>query len=569
MKKALLASLFISTIFITHAQQEPGLLWAKRTGSNFNDEVAALSTDAAGNLYAAGRVSLAVDLDPGAGENVVDGGPGGAFVNRYNADGTLAWGGIFKCSVTNSGSNITGIDVDAEGNVYSCGHFNGTCDFNPGAGTFNISTALTPIMLTDFFISKLDANGNFVWAKAIQGTSATIEKAVSGICADNAGNVYITGYYTGVVDFDPGSGVANSNLTGTQDAYIAKYDADGNFLWIKSYGAAGKMGMGISLASDGENIYAGGVFGGVVDFDAGAGVHNLSAHGAYSDLYILKLTGNGDFVWAKNIGSDFNSGVNAVSLDNEGNVLATGYFQDPTDFDPGSGIYELPSAEGTNLFVLKLDNNGNFIWARTALGGSIEGRDVDADADGNVYVTGRFNTAADFSSDGTNPVLSFGAQDIVLAKLDTDGSMLWQKQMGSPEIEDDLFVAAGTGANVFAAGVFQDTVHFVPGTAEDDLTFLGGTDFFIARYGFPETSGTAATVKETVVVYPNPSSGALFIDVPASLLGATATAYTLLGQRVAQFRLTANTTRQSFAKGFYILEVENGAARQAVKFVVE
>ncbi|MFP9097647.1 T9SS type A sorting domain-containing protein [Flavobacterium sp. RHBU_24] len=569
MKKALPALLFISSIFLAHAQQEPALLWTKRTGSNFNDEVAALSTDAAGNLYAAGRVSLAVDLDPGAGEHVVDGGPGGAFVNRYNADGSLSWGGIFKCSVTNSGSNITGMDVDAAGNVYSCGHFNGICDFNPGAGTYNISTAITPIMLTDFFITKLDSNGNFLWAKAIQGTSPLIEKSVAGICADNAGNIYITGFYSGVVDFDPDAGIANSEPVGTWDAYVAKYDTNGNFLWVKSYGTAAKTAMGTSLVSDGENVYAAGVFGGVVDFDAGSGVHNLTAHGIYSDLYILKLTGSGDFAWAKNIGNDFNSGVNAITLDNGGNILATGYFSDPTDFDPGTGVYELPSAEGTNLFVLKLDNNGNFIWARTALGGSIEGRDVDADANGNVFVTGRFNTSSDFSSEGTSPMQSFGEQDVVLAKLDSGGSMVWQKQMGSTGVEDDLFVAAGSGENVFAAGVFQDTVHFVPGTAADDLTFLGGTDFFIARYGFPETSGTAATIKETVVVYPNPSSGELFINTPDSLLGANATVYTLLGQRMAQFNLRSKTTQQTFARGFYMLEVNNGREKQTVKFVVE
>jgi hypothetical protein len=103
--------------------------------------------------------------------------------------------------------------VDASGNVYTTGVFSDTVDFNPGAGTFNLNSEGG----YDVFVQKLDASGNFVWAKAFGSTS---NDQGSSIRLDALGNVYTTGYFSGTVDFDPGAG--SFNLTGSFDVFVHK-----------------------------------------------------------------------------------------------------------------------------------------------------------------------------------------------------------------------------------------------------------------------------------------------------------------------------------------------------------
>lgn len=566
MKKALLASIFLSTSFLALAQ-EPELLWTRRTGSNFYEAVNALKTDTAGNLLAAGQITMSVDMDHGAGEFVLDGGNGAGFITKYDNDGAFLWSKMFKSS--NGSNNVVAMGTDAEGNIYTCGNFSGTTDFNPGTGVFNISTATSPYLANDFYISKLDANGNFIWAKAIQAPS-TIEKSVLNMAVDATGNVYITGFTADIIDFDPSPGFFNLGVKGLVDSYIAKYDTDGNFQWVKGYGATAKSSLGYALATDGTAVYATGTFGGNVDFGTDTTPQLLTGHGPNIDVYVLKLTTEGELAWAKNIGASSETRSNSLALDSTGSVYVTGLFNTELDFDPNAGTFTMAPGNGVGAYLLKLNSGGNFTWAKTlATNNGSFGKTVVTDSADNVFLTGQFLDTANFTADAGKLMTSFGDRDLFLAKFNPAGEFLWHKQMGSTGTEENIVVAPDADGTVFASGIFQNTVHFVPGKASDDLTYLGASDFFIAKYGFPETSGTDAHVKETVMVYPNPSKGALFIDVPDTLLGAKATVYTLLGQRMAQFNLTAKTTQQHFASGFYILEVEQGGEKQTVKFIVE
>ncbi|MBK7936520.1 MAG: SBBP repeat-containing protein [Lewinellaceae bacterium] len=156
-----------------------------------------------------------------------------------------------------------GIAVDGSGNVFFTGHFYGTADFDPGAGTANLSSA----GFSDIFLAKFDAAGNYTWAKRVGGPDF---EGSNDIAVDGSGNVHITGYFQGNnVDFDPAAGVANLSSTGYSDIFIAKYDASGNYIWAKQAGGTGfESGNGIALDGSG-NVHITGNFPGVVDFDPG------------------------------------------------------------------------------------------------------------------------------------------------------------------------------------------------------------------------------------------------------------------------------------------------------------
>src|ERR1035437_774923 len=244
MKKKYSAILFslVCTIALMNSfranAQTATLLWAKSMGGTNNDVGWSIATDASGNVYTTGNFQGTADFDPGAGVfNLTSAGSDDIFISKSDASGNLLW----AKSMGSTGSDIgNSIALDASGNVYTTGYFYGTVDFDPGAGIFNLTAAAG---VNNIFISKLDASGNFVWAKQMVGAGGSSSQF---IILDASGNIYTTGAFNGTVDFDPGAGVSNLTAASGADIFISKLDASGNFVWAKSfYGANIDCGFSI------------------------------------------------------------------------------------------------------------------------------------------------------------------------------------------------------------------------------------------------------------------------------------------------------------------------------------
>jgi hypothetical protein len=389
-----------------------------------------------------------------------------------NFEWAKAMGGIFD-------DYVTSIAVDAGGNVYTTGFFWGTVDFDPGAGTYNLTSAGNNY---DIFISKLDANGNFLWAINMGGTSSTA--GGYSIAVDAGGNVYTTGSFWGTVDFDPGAGTYNLIAAGNySDIFISKLDANGNFLWAKRMGGF-FWDTGTSIAVDASgNVHTTGSFWGTVDFDPGTGTYNLTSAGFDNDIFISKLDASGNFLWAKSMGGTSNDWASSIAVDAVENVYTTGNFVGTADFDPGPGTYNLTSAGSADIFISKLDSNGNFLWAKS-LGGNIDdgGNSIAVDAGGNVYTTGGFQGTADFDpGPGTYNLTSAGDDDIFISKLDISGNFLWARRLGGNSYDHGNSIALDAGGNVYITGYFEGTVDFDPGPGTYNLTSAGNYDIFISK----------------------------------------------------------------------------------------
>jgi hypothetical protein len=238
------------------------------------------------------------------------------------------------------------ISVDSSGNVYTTGPFQGTADFDPGAGTANLTSAGGD----DSFISKLDSSGNYVWAKQLGGIGNDVGY---GISVDSSGNVYITGTFNDTADFDPGAGTANLTSVGSQDSFISKLDSSGNYVWAKQLGGtSADVARDISMDSGG-NVYTTGTFQGTADFDPGASTANLTSAGG-RDSFISKLDSSGNYVWAKQLGGTGNDIGRSISVDSSSNVYTVGYFTGTADFDPGASTANLTAGGATNSFISKL-----------------------------------------------------------------------------------------------------------------------------------------------------------------------------------------------------------------------
>src|SRR3990172_2949815 len=160
---------------------------------------------------------------------------------------------------------------------------------------------LLQVFFTIAFFPNLMFAQSFQWAKSIGSANSDIGYSIA---VDDSGNSYISGYFTGTADFDPGAGTAILSA-GSQNIFFAKYDFNGNYLWAKSIGSSTSSGVGISISLDiSGNAFITGSFASTTDFDPGTGTANLTPTGGiFIDIFFAKYDNNGNYIWAKSIGS--------------------------------------------------------------------------------------------------------------------------------------------------------------------------------------------------------------------------------------------------------------------------
>jgi hypothetical protein len=431
--------------------------------------------------------------------------------------------------------------VDDNGHIYSVGFFSGTIDVDPGPGVFNLTSSSLSI-----YVSKLNSSGNFIWAKIIGGGNLS-EIIGYSITNDKKRNIYITGGMKGTIDFDPGPGNFNLTSAGGTDVFILKLDSSGSFKWAKRWGGptsglGGFTGdIGKCIASDTNNntytlydainntspethiskldsagniiwdkligqglsviagnslyldkfgsIYSTGLFNGTIDTDPSSFTYYLTSNGTI-DIFVCKLNSNGNFVWAKNIGGQYEDVGYSVCVDSQKNVYVAGSFKDTVDFNPGPSIYKLVSSGYDDAFILKLDSIGNFIWANKIggpyLGGNTLGDycySVAIDPSNNVYATGLFSGTVDFDPGPNtyNLSSSLNSEDIFILKLNSSGNFVWANNFGGGYKDQGNLIKVDASYNIYTSGFFGGTVDFDPSSNISNLTSLNFNITFLQK----------------------------------------------------------------------------------------
>jgi large repetitive protein len=470
--KFIFAIIFLLCIKTAFAQA-PNYVWAKRVGGTNIDDGRSIVVDAAGNSYITGFFRQTIDVDPGPGTTLVTSlGLQDVFITKLDAAGNYVWARTFGGV---SADYAYSIALDAAGNIYTTGQFAATVDFNPGAGTFN----MTSVGSWDAFVLKLDASGNFVWAKQFGSTLSDNGRTIN---TDAAGNVYTIGFFTGTADFDPGAGVSNLVSAGVDDVFISKLDAAGNFVWAKSIGGTGSdEGRGLVIDAAG-NVFISGYYTATVDFDPGVGTNNLTSVGSV-DAYLLKLNSSGNFVWAISLGGTLSDASSSIALDGSGNILMVGSFSGTSDFDPGVGTFNLTSAGLSDMYIAKIDPVGNLIWVnRIGSTGDDYSNWVTVDPSGDVYVGTGFSATVDYDPGaGTFNLVSAGGFDIAILKLNAAGNFAWAVRMGGILNEACYSLAYHSSGTIYSTGVFDDVVDFNPGAGTFNLTSAGASEVWIQK----------------------------------------------------------------------------------------
>jgi hypothetical protein len=358
--------------------------WSKRFGSLNDDRVLDIAMDASGNVAITGTYFNGIDF--GGGVLAVNGLEG--YVAKFNTAGSHVFSQHLGGASLDSGNNVA---FDGSGNVLVTGYFTGTADF----GGSNLVSAGDH----DIFVAKYNPSGVHQWS-ARYGSTGTDDG--NGITADASGNVIVTGFFSGTVNFGGGGLIS----AGGPDIFVAKYFTSGTYQWSSRYGSTGND-FGRGLAADGfDNVYLAADFSGTVNF----GVSNLISAGGF-DIALAKYNSLGICLWNQRFGNTTNDASTTVVADAAGNVALTGYHTQTIDFG-GGGI---PGASDLDIYIAKFNAAGAHQWSSGYgnIGGFDVGQGLAMDASGNVALAGYFTGSVDF---GGGLLTAQGQQDVFIAR---------------------------------------------------------------------------------------------------------------------------------------------------------
>lgn len=472
--------------------QLPEYVWAKQVGGqrqDGGDYGQSIAVDRAGNVYTVGEFRDTVYIPTGSQSTMlVSGGGTDVYLTKQTPEGAFIWAKSFG-GVRDERANA--IVVTDNGSLYITGQYTGTTDFDPGSGTEeHISTPNsrgTPG--ADFYISKFDTSGTLSWVKTGGNSGAD---AGTGIAIDKHSDdtLYVTGNIgAGDVDLDFGQGTVNLRNNGNSGSFVLKMGADGSITWGKVLGDASASSVSTqAIAVDlGGNVYTTGNYSSTADFDPDLTNSFTMTPVAKSDIFVSKLDASGGFVWAKSMGGDeVESGYSIVTDDNS-NVYFTGSFQTTVNFDP-NGTAFLYTLGGRDVFISKLDEAGNLVWAKHVGSATDDvGDGIALDDLGNVYTTGWFQSPRSEFNPGPNPedtfnLVSYGSLDGFILKLDNDGGFVWAMNIGSNFGSEGSKAIAVDKGYIYTTGNFNSTANFDPaGPNLNQLTSNGGSDAFILK----------------------------------------------------------------------------------------
>ncbi|MBK7946935.1 MAG: SBBP repeat-containing protein [Flavobacteriales bacterium] len=359
--------------------------WARSasgTGADIGEKVA---TDGNGNVFVTGSFSsssisfgsIVVTKEPGSSTSSA------IFLAKYGPNGDALW------AISAGGHEVdiaNGIATDASGNVCIIGGFQSD-SIRFGATTLhNTSTGSTE----DVFVAKYDSNGNLLWARSDGGAGGTPRDVGNAIAVDGNGNVYACGYFRSA-SFTFGS-LAPLTNAGQADAFIVKFDADGNALWARSEAGSngGDGDFFTRIATDAsDRIYAAGHYYGSSITIGGTTLTNVNDN---DELFIAKYDSDGNPLWAQGAHGNGDDQIVGIATDQDGNLVATGWYQ---GFPITFGTNTLSNSGSKDIFIAKYAPDGALLWATRAGGAfSEESSAIATDGSGNIYLTGEFRSSS-------------------------------------------------------------------------------------------------------------------------------------------------------------------------------
>ncbi|MFM7016306.1 MAG: T9SS type A sorting domain-containing protein [Bacteroidota bacterium] len=553
MRKNLLVIAIV--IFFTNAMnaQAPAWVWSKSVSARLdNQSKVCASKDAAGGIIVSGQFDSNA---PFGASNLAVVGTIDLYATKYDQSGTPQWakgfGGI---------SNIMfpgGSAIDAAGNIYLAGAYSFGMDIN-GVNYYSAGDK-------DGYIIKLSPNGGVIWVKTYGAAAAQEFNSI----AVSGNKIYVAGSYMG--SFSTGSVNLPASNNGSADAMVLALDTAGNALWAATGGGADQDYI-YSVAASSSEVYVSGTVRGA---SATFGTTNLTGSGSADDILVARVNATtGNFDLAKRFGSNSTDQGTCVGYDSYGNIYVAGNFLGAINFGNGSSSI---TSNGMNTysdgFLAKLNSQGWGLWACRQGGASddvVTGMEVGIN--GYIYLCGYYsNGQGTLTSTTTSVTLaSMGGADGFAAKYNPNGGILWGIKFGNTSDDRPKAIISDNNGYCYVMGNFFGSITLGSLTAVNSLPTNIGT--YIGRLNGFTTGLQEVKATYNFLMYPNPTTGQVNIELPEGKYMEEVEVYSLNGQRVhhAQLNLPVRSTSLDLAglsTGIYQVKVltPDGYANKAIE----
>jgi len=455
-----------------------------------HDKGQCVITDQSGNLYVTGYFnSPTITFDSITLNNNTVNFKADIFLAKYSPSGNLLW--VKSAGGTNNDLALS-CTIDPNGNVIIAGYYSSPV---LTIGGFQLNNA----GYDDIFIAEFNSGGSVLWAKSFGGA---LEDLCFSVSCDSIGTAYIAGYFqSSDIIFD------NDTLhnTGALDFYVARFGINvGGVSWARSAtGTDNDIAYSVAADASGNAYVAGYYFSPTLNF----GTTSASNQGGY-DIFVCKYDVSGNLQWMNDAGGTSSDVSRSIAVDFSGNVYLTGYFGDVLTF----GNTTL-TASATDFFLAAFDNSGNDRWATS--GGAAygeEGTGVCTDYNGNVYISGTFESPSITIGNTTLTNAGSFIEDSYIAGYDNNGNNLWAKGIGGADVDIANAVCTDGSANLFTTGFYgSSTISFDAIT----LTNIAGApyqDVFTAKLSAPVNVSETNFIGKDVHLFPNPATSELTVN---------------------------------------------------------
>lgn len=573
---------FIVIIFFSSSisAQVTGLNWLAGVQNSYNGQslLTKFVSDGQGKIYSIGIYTDSADFDPGLSKFILTRNRpiAGGHYNSYVQ--VLGVKGDFKLALNMGVGRLTDIAIDNNSNILVVGSLGpkDSVDVDPGSGVHLLKSNGQ----YGAFVVKLDSTGALLWSKFYQVRQWMAPK----VAVDFNDEIIVSGIYSDSVNLDPGTGTHVFYSKGRDDVYIQKLSSLGNLIWAKTIG--GKQAdqvHGITVDANGD-IFVSGLFSDTLDFDPSNSVVNRVALSKSSWAnFLLKLNLKGDFKWVA-VTQDYTP-IQQVVIDSRRNIVVVGRFNDSCDFNPASGSHFLKANGKEDVFIQKLDSNGNFMWARSFGGNENDRGDAVAlDLNDDIYVAGSYLDTVNFNPNGKADIRitpfngSYFVPHSYVLKINSGGTFDWVETFGNMNtnyISRANAIQVKSNGSVVFGGKFGGIVDFDPTSNIKTLETKNKTNVtsFIVSLSQNTTLGRGTSRKlNEFSVYPNPSNDFVFINFKDVII-SNLRLLEVNGKVVRIFNDVASSTislDMSGLSGIYILDVilEDGS-RERIKIVAE
>lgn len=427
-------------------------LWVKSQGGANVDETLAVTSDNAGAVYMTGYFSTSAQIN---GVPLSVAGLTDIFVSKVNASGNTSW------SVRAGGSGSDrGLDVavDNSGNVYVSGFFSGTAQFGNGVSLTASGSS------QDAYVVKYNGLGEAIWARA--GGSPNGADRANSVAVDNAGNVFISGQFSGEADFD---GIAVSGTGGTGDMFVAKYDSNGSILWAK-YAQSSAQNSGMAIATDNNGaVFVAGQFSGDITFE------NSYSNTMLNAVFLVKYGSDGSESWVRLAGGGNQSMVYGLVSDGS-NVYMTGDCGATLTFFGETTNPQITSTYSNAVYVAAYGSAGNYLWGASQSSTSpVSSRGIDLRGE-EIVVGGWYECTFSTLSEhfGEAYFNSIGFRDAYVMRFTTSGAFSNARNFGSRNEEQVADVALPPDGKEVAVGKFTNHMIIPKSGAVSGLINVSG-----------------------------------------------------------------------------------------------